>query len=62
MTHLTNNCLQVKDKTTFGAHEAGNTVSFDLFEKYLQNQYPEHDVKIKDAFIPAMKDIVIDTI
>lgn len=31
MTHLTNNCLQVKDKTTFGAHEVGNTVSFELF-------------------------------
>ena len=62
MTHLTNNCLQVKDKATFGAHEAGNTVSFELFQKYLDDKYPEYDVQIKDAFLPAMKDIVIDTI
>lgn len=27
--HLTNNCLQVKNKETYGQFEEGNTVSFD---------------------------------
>ena len=31
MIHLTNNCLQVQDKSTFGKHEVGNTVSFAQF-------------------------------
>jgi len=29
--HLTNICLQSKEKQTFGKHEDGNTVSFQLF-------------------------------
>lgn len=29
--HLTNNCLQVLDKSTYGLHEKGNTVSFKQF-------------------------------
>lgn len=29
--HLTNNCLQVLEKSTFGQHEVGNTVSFEIF-------------------------------
>jgi hypothetical protein len=28
MVHLTNICLQNKEKQTFGKHEDGNTVSF----------------------------------
>ena len=27
--HLTNNCLQIKDKETYGKHEEGNVVSFE---------------------------------
>jgi len=29
--HLTNQCLQNKDKETFGMYEAGNTVNFETF-------------------------------
>jgi hypothetical protein len=27
--HLTNNCLQIKNKETYGVHEEGNTISFE---------------------------------
>jgi hypothetical protein len=30
-THLTNNCLQIKNKDTYGQHEEGNTLSFEQF-------------------------------
>ena len=30
-THLTNNCLQIKNKEAYGLHEEGNTVSFEQF-------------------------------
>ena len=62
MTHLTNNCLQVKDKSTFGTHEVGNTVSFELFQKYLDEAYPTESVDIEEHMLPTMKDIAIDTI
>jgi len=62
MTHLTNNCLQGKDKTTFGTHEVGNTVSFELFQKFLDEQYPHENVNIEEHMLPTMKDICIDTI
>jgi hypothetical protein len=35
-THLTNNCLQIKNKETYGQHEEGNVLSFETFEAYLQ--------------------------
>ena len=60
--HLTNNCLQVLEKSTFGQHEVGNTISFEIFQKYLTEEYPQYDLSIEDHLIPRMKDIVIDTI
>ena len=62
MTHLTNICLQNQDKTTFGAHEVGNTVSFEKFQKFLDEEYPQHGVNIEEHMLPTMKDICIDTI
>jgi len=29
--HLTNNCLQIKNKETYGVHEEGNVVSLEQF-------------------------------
>lgn len=37
--HLTNNCLQIKDKETYGKHEEGNVVSLDKFQEYLEEKY-----------------------
>jgi hypothetical protein len=34
-THLTNNCLQIKNKETYGQHEEGNVVSFETFDAYI---------------------------
>ena len=62
MVHLTNNCLQVQEKGSYGQHEQGNTVLFDVFQKYLDEIYPQYNVSIKDHLLPRMKDIVIDTI
>ena len=31
-THLTNNCLQIKNKETYGQHEEGNVISFEQFQ------------------------------
>lgn len=50
------------DKSTFGLHEKGNTVSFDQFQQFLDEEYPDLDVSIKEHLLPKMKDIVIDTI
>lgn len=62
MVHLTNNCLQVQEKSTFGMHEAGNTVSFQIFQDYLDEEYPQYNLSIKEHIIPRMKDIVIDSV
>jgi hypothetical protein len=62
MVHLTNNCLQVKEKSTYGQHEKGNTVSFQLFQEFLDQTYPDLGVSVTDHFIPRMKDIVIDSV
>ena len=29
LAHLTNNCLQIKNKETYGIHEEGNVISFE---------------------------------
>lgn len=43
-------------------HEKGNTVSFNLFQKFLDDEYPEYEVNIQEHLLPNMKDIAIDTI
>ena len=60
--HLTNQCLQNKDKETFALHEAGNTVSFSQFQQYLDDEFPQYKVNIKEHLVTRMKDIVIDTV
>ena len=59
--HLTNNCLQ-KHGDNYGKHEPGNTLSFESFEKFLHDQYPQHQIDFKKHIIGRMKDIIIDTI
>lgn len=44
--HLTNNCLQIKNKDTYGMHEEGNVVSFEEFQQYLDKQYPQYNLEI----------------
>ena len=68
-THLTNQCLQLKDKQTYGTHEEGNTLSFDQFQEYLRTdefkkEVPElakYNISLEEHLIPRIQDIVIDT-
>ena len=58
--HLTNNCLQ-KFGENYGKHEDGNTISFEAFQEYLDLMFPEHGVRVREHFVPRMKDLIIDT-
>lgn len=57
--HLTNQCLQNKDKSTFGQHEEGNTLSFADFQDYLDNELGG-EIMIERDLVPRMKDLIID--
>lgn len=59
-THLTNNCLQIKNKETYGQHEEGNTISFEQFQEYLDAEFPQHNLDLHRDFVQRMKDIAID--
>ena len=58
--HLTNNCLQIKNKDLYGIHEEGNTVSIEQFQEYLTSAFPHYELDFNRDFLPRMKDIAID--
>lgn len=41
--HLTNSCLQ-KQGEEYGYHEDGNTLSFEDFQTYLDEKYPDLNI------------------
>lgn len=41
-------------------HEEGNVVSFEEFQQYLDEMYPQYNLDIQRHFISRMKDIAID--
>ena len=53
-------CLQVKGDG-YAAHEEGNTLSYDDLQKYLDDNYSQHNLNVEEHFIPRMQDIIIDT-
>jgi len=59
--HLTNNCLQ-QQGNNYGVHEEGNTLSFEVFQTYLEQEFPEYNINVRKHFIPRMHDLIIDTI
>ena len=68
--HLTNQCLQVKNKEIYGQHEEGNTLSFQQFQEYLDSEdflSSRSDIKkgqnvvIERDLVPRIKDIIIDS-
>lgn len=59
-THLTNNCLQLKNKDTYGIHEEGNTLSFPQFQAFLDESFPELGLDVGEHFLARMKDLAID--
>ena len=58
--HLTNNCLQVHGEK-YGTFEEGNTLGFDVFDKYLKEQFPQYQIDFQNNFIPRIKDLMIDS-
>ena len=58
--HLTNNCLQ-KHGENYGAHEKGNTLSFQSFQEYLDQEFPQHRINFWTHLLPRMKDLMIDS-
>lgn len=53
MVHLTNDAVQKKGEE-YGKYENNNKISFDSFQKYLDNEYLNQGYSISDAFM-AMK-------
>jgi len=58
--HLTNNCLQRHGKN-YGTHEEGNTISFESFQKYIDETWPQLGINLENHIIPRMKDLIIDS-
>lgn len=58
--HLTNNCLQ-RNGSKYGAHEAGNTVSFESFQRYVDETWPSLGISLEKHLVPRMKDLIIDS-
>lgn len=57
--HLTNNCLQ-KYGDNYGMFEKGNTLSFQDFQEYLDNEFPQFKLNFEEQFVPRMKDLMVD--
>mmetsp|Transcript_13307 Transcript_13307/g.25002 ORF Transcript_13307/g.25002 Transcript_13307/m.25002 type:complete len:961 (+) Transcript_13307:506-3388(+) len=58
--HLTNNCLQ-KWGDHYGKHETGNTLSFEAFQHYLDEKFPDLNLDVNRHFIKRIKDLIIDS-
>ena len=59
--HLTNKFLQPHGDN-YGKHEDGNTLSFEVFQKYLDKEFPNYNLDVRKDFVPRMHDLIIDTI
>eukprot|EP00826_Nyctotherus_ovalis_P019048 TRINITY_DN15807_c0_g1_i3.p1 TRINITY_DN15807_c0_g1~~TRINITY_DN15807_c0_g1_i3.p1 ORF type:complete len:359 (-),score=72.13 TRINITY_DN15807_c0_g1_i3:136-1167(-) len=58
--HLTNNCLQQHGKK-YSLHEVGNTISFEIFQNYLNEVYAGLGVDVERHLVGRMKDLMIDS-
>ena len=57
--HLTNNCLQ-KFGDNYGKHEDGNTVGFEAFQTYLDQNFGQYHLNVEEHFLKRIKDLMID--
>lgn len=57
--HLTNNCFQ-QHLDNYGKFEDGNTLSFEAFQEYLDETFPDANLNVYEHIVKRMKDIVID--
>ena len=58
--HLTNDAVQ-KNSPDYGRFEDGNKLSYDDFQRYI-NENCEEKVNFKNSVYPKMKKIVLDTV
>ena len=58
--HLTNNCLQ-QFGDSYGKHEEGNTLSFEVLADFMKKAYPNLEIDFEKHFVSKMKNFVIDT-
>eukprot|EP00943_MAST-04B_sp_MAST-4B-sp1_P000747 g747.t1 len=64
LMHLTNDGIQNKDSKNYGKHEQGNKVSYEQFQKYLSNLYPnkpEYASAMEKRILPQIKNLIIET-
>lgn len=64
LMHLTNDGIQNKDSKNYGKHEQGNKISYEQFQKYLSNLYPnkpEYASAMEKVILPQIKNLVIET-
>lgn len=61
MVHLTNQCMQNKDKESYAKHEEGNTLSWAQLQQYFEEEYSQYGLNIEEHIQPRINDIVIDT-
>ena len=59
--HLTNDAVQ-KNCDTYGKYEKGNKLSYQEFQRYLDNTYPEKGLNFQDKVVTRMKTIATDAI
>lgn len=51
--HLTNNAVQVKSET-YGQFEDGNQLSFNQFQDYIDENYADTGISVKNHLVPQM--------
>ncbi|CAI2373825.1 unnamed protein product [Moneuplotes crassus] len=59
--HLTNNAIQ-KYAQNYGDFEDGNQMSFENFQKYIDEHYPERGYNFKRDGLPRMKEIIMHSL
>lgn len=55
--HLTNNAVQ-KYSDNYGQFEDGNQISFQEFQRYIDEKHPESKVSVGNDLVKEMKEIV----
>ena len=61
MIHLTNYCMQ-KHSDNLGKFEEGNTLSFNQFQRYIDEHHGERGVSVREDLVPRMQNMVVDSI
>lgn len=47
--------------TNYGQFEDGNMLSFNKFQDYIDEAYPDSKISVKNHLVPQMQEIVVKT-